>query len=240
MALMKITTIKQETPDAKTFRFENIGQERMNFKPGQFAMVHDIEVVEQGQKKKVNRAYSIASSPLNKYIELVIKAEPHGLASLKWINEVKVGEQYEVKGPFGKFLYSEEMKGDVVLIGAGSGIAPLRSIAHYITEKKLPIKIHLLYSNKTQQDIIMKDEFLALEEDHNNFEVEFTLTREPENSDWEGHRGRIDYEFLEDCIGFLEDKLYYLCGPKEFVTTMEMLLKEHNVPAEKIKKEIYG
>ncbi|MBI3031993.1 oxidoreductase [Candidatus Woesearchaeota archaeon] len=238
--LMKITQVKQETPDTKTFRFEAVNQERMLFKPGQFAMVHDIEVTKDGEKKKVNRSYSIASSPTKNYIELVIKAEHPGLTSPKWINEVKEGEQYEVKGPFGKFVYTEDMKGDVVLIGAGSGIAPLRSIVYYILEQKLPTAVYLIYSNKTQEDIIMKDEFLSLEEDHNNFELEFTLTREPEHSDWEGHRGRIDYEFLEDCIGFLEDKLYYLCGPKEFVISMESLLKEHNVPAEKIKKEIYG
>lgn len=238
--LMKITKVKQETSDTKTFRFESVSQERMLFKPGQFVMVHDIEVVKDGQKKKVNRAYSIASSPTKKYIELVIKAEHPGLTSPKWINEVKEGENYEVKGPFGKFCYSEDMKGDVVLIGAGSGIAPLRSIAYYIAEKKLLITAHLIYSNKTKEDIIMEDEFLALEEEADNFEVEFTLTREPDKSTWQGHRGRIDYEFLEDCLGFIEDKWYFLCGPKDFVTAMEDLLKEHNVPSERIKKEIYG
>ncbi|MBS3128687.1 hypothetical protein J4410_06075 [Candidatus Woesearchaeota archaeon] len=236
---MKITSIKSETDDTKIFRFKYTTDERMDFKAGQFVMVHDIQVEKDGEKKKVNRAYSIASSPGKDFIDLVIKEEHPGLTSSYWVNKVKKDQEFEIKGPYGKFMYTEDVKGDVVLLGAGSGIAPLRGIAQFITEKKLPVKVFLVFSNKTSRDIICKSEFLDMEENNDNFEVHFTVTREPEDSDWEGRRGRIDYEFLEDSIGFLENKVFYVCGSKEFGTGVIDLLKEHGVSEEKIKKEIY-
>ena len=207
-----ITKVIKETPDTHTVRislenFKDQG-EVFSFKPGQFVMVRP-----KIDGKVIPRAYSISSSPTkaqskDNYIDLTVRQTKEPTVS-KWLNERSINDKIIFRGPYGQFFWEENHpeSSQLLLIGGGSGITPLKSIIEYISDKNLPNKTKLLYSAKTQKDIILHDSLTKINNSNENIEIEFSLTREPEESNWTGRRGRIDSEYIKKTlkeIGFYD------------------------------------
>ena len=117
----------QETPGVVTIRFKP--SKKVSFRPGQYFIFYDmVDYLEDC------RAYSASSSPSHDYVDITVKLvqNPH---FSKHLQNLPVGYAIEVRGPHGSFCFDDSAK-DVVLIGAGSGIAPLRSILQYTAEKE--------------------------------------------------------------------------------------------------------
>lgn len=240
---LKIREIRQLSPTAKEIRLDLEGKE-FNFEPGQFIMVElDLEEkkgfkVKEGKSKTQKRAYSISSSPTEKgYLDIVVKLPgKDSFVSKYLIEHIVVGDMLKVEGPYGLFVFDEEKSAkNVVLIGAGSGIGPLLSTISYLNEKKLDVKHHLLFSNKTEEEILCKNELENIAKENPNFTYEFTLTR----SDWQGTKGRINKEMILRSIDNLEETDFYLCGPPEMVKQTQSILLEMGVGKDRIKKEMY-
>ena len=186
-------------------------------------------------------AYSIASAPTARdHVEVVIKETPNGFFSKYMVRDCKAGEKVKFTGPWGHFIYNESLPGHLVLIGAGSGIAPLLSMMRYLTDKKAPNKATLFFSNKTKEDIIYEKELAALPRANPNLRVINTLTREEEGDGWTGERGRVSAEMIKKHIPDVHGALYYLCGPPLMVDGVVKMLKEElGVDPAKIKTEKY-
>ncbi|WP_448588436.1 ferredoxin reductase [Thermocrinis sp.] len=227
-----VLEIITETPTTKTLVF-NLDSVEFNFCPGQYVM---LQVPYQGEVLK--RAYSIANSPTKKgVLELTIKRTPNGRASVVLTEQVKVGDTFRIKGPYGKFVWLPEISKSIVLIGAGSGIVPLMCMLRYIRDKKLSdVNAILLYSNTHYEEIIYRQELEEM--NGSNIKVVHTLTRSfPEG--WKGYTGRINEEMIKREVGDLMNNLYYLCGPPSFVDNMNSILESLGVERERIKKEKY-
>lgn len=232
-----IEEVIQETEDTVTLRLKKTQQ--FDYFPGQFITIDirqfkELENIERG-KKVGPRAYSIGSSPTRDHVDITVKKEDKGRFSV-WIVEekpLKKGDFVTFKGPWGHFIY-EENYGDVVLIGAGSGIVPLKTILEYIADKKLKASATLLYSNKTQKDIIYKKELDSI--NSSNVKIHYTLTQEQ----WNGRTGRINEQMIKECVGDLQNKRYYLCGPMIFAKEIKEILIKKNVKQELIKVEAWG
>ncbi|MBI5392535.1 oxidoreductase [Candidatus Woesearchaeota archaeon] len=239
--ILPITEVITETHDTKTLRFGFSKDKSISFIPGQFVMIA-VPTEKNGKQTVVKRSYSVASSPAKDYLDLTVKAMPNGFIS-KQLQDTEVGQEFDITGPFGHFTFNEKEMQEIVLIGAGSGISPLRCIVQYIQDKELETKATLIYSNKTPDDIIFKKELLEMNDEMQNFSLQLTITR-PEEMEkfrqWTGHTGRIDATFLQECIADIKKPYYFLCGPPEFVNAMETLLIELGIDKEKIKKEVYG
>lgn len=218
----KVIEIRIETPIVKTFK---LGLDKeIEFNAGQFVMLSKEGV-------KITRPYSIASSPNNKdFIEVTLDRKEEGYFSKILHDEIKLGDELKMKGPYGVFYYKEYMGKNLLLIGAGTGIAPLRSIINYIIDNNLDINATLLYSVKTPDDIIFKKELMKLK---NKINCIFTVTRH-DKSDWTGLKGRINEDILKDKIN---NELFYICGPPTMVIDMEFMLKKLGVKNDKIRTE---
>ncbi len=232
---MKAIVIKNE-PNADNVKVLKIKPElELDFKPGQFIMVN-YETIKDNSLVNVKRAYSISSSPLNKnYIELIFDKKPYGLVS-NYLYNLKENDVIEITTPNGFFIFDDHIKEDLVLIGAGTGIAPFLSIARYIKDKKLKNKIALIYSCKTNQDIILYEELKKIKHESKDFEYYITLTQD---NDWDGLKGRINQEMLNSLIKDLNNKIFYLCGPPLMVLDISKVLQSLGVNKEKIKIECY-
>ena len=151
---LKISEIIEETYDTKTYRINLEGNE-LNFEPGQFVSLI-LDFSKDGKTEKVGRSYSISSSPLKKeYIDLTIKKTNKGGVADYILDNLKVGDEIKIKGPYGVFIFKDEIK-KVVFIASGSGISSLMCMIRYNVDKKLDTKITLLLSNKTPEDIIFR------------------------------------------------------------------------------------
>ncbi|MAG52847.1 MAG: oxidoreductase [Nanoarchaeota archaeon] len=239
---LKVSELIELSPTAKAVRFELNGQPFL-FTPGQFIMLQvDLEKsgkfkVNSGKPKIQKRAFSMSSSPTEEnFIEVTVKTTEEAFFSDYLVNYLEEGEEFLIKGPFGQFYFNEnETKKNVMLIGAGSGISPLMSILRFIDSKNLDVNSHIIFCNKTESEILWRDEIEKLSEKE-NISHTFTLTRE----EWDGEKGRVNKEMIGNNLVDANETDFYLCGPPLFVKDIEkMLVLELDVPKENIKKEVY-
>ena len=232
--VLRISKIIDETPFVKIFRVELPKDVNINFYPGQFFMVSFIDDIEI----KTSRAYSIASSPLNKeYLEIGL--DKVGPFTTKLFS-MKEGDLLKFKGPYGKFYFNEDMKNNLVLIAGGTGITPIMGIIKYCNDKKLINKIKFIYNVKTPHNIIYREDLEKIKNENKNFSYVVTVTRPNTEHNWKDSVGRIDIELLKQNIENVDGSLYYLCGPKEFVHSIIEMLESLGVKKEQIKTDIWG
>ena len=199
--------------------------DKFRFNAGQFITLF---IEKNGERKP--RSYSILNPPSQKkIIDLCIKIVEGGYAS-EVFDTLSVGNELEVKGPFGHFVY-EECETDVWMLSAGTGVVPFYSMLKEFLPKSSR-KFTLLFGVRTQKDLCYNDEFLELAEKYPHFTYKPVLSRE----EWDGLKGHVQDNLPED----VSNKIFYLCGLKELVVETKELLVEKGVPADKIKSERYS
>lgn len=233
MAMRTIVDAWMETHNVRTIRFD-YRDAPIEFKAGQFIMCADSF---RGYPRPVKRAYSIASTPLQRdYVDITIKRELPGLMSAK-LCEVPVGYRMEVTGPSGKYLYEPSRGKRVLLLGAGSGITPLYSIANYILESGLEgAQVMCYYSVRTPRDVIYEASWPKMVAAHSNFQFYLTVTRAKPH-EWSGRHGRISADWVRQTSGDVADCVAYICGPTPMVGAMEDICRELGLPEERINTE---
>ena len=142
-----------------------------------------------------------------------------------------------VRGPFGDFIIDEERP--ALFIAGGIGITPLKGMAEYAADKRLQIPIKLLYSNRTEDEIIYRAELEELEQNNSKFQVIHTLTGEKVTNNWAGSKGRIDKDSLRKATKGLSRPMYYFCGKPSMVSAVYDTLLRMGVPEEDMKAEVF-
>lgn len=225
----RVADIIPRTYNVKSFRFARVGS--LNFKAGQYMLV-TLKLDEQEARKP----FSISSSPTEEgYIEFTKKLTGHPFSER--LDALKVGDPVAVEAPFGGFTFEGEYE-RIGLLSGGVGITPLRSICKYCTDMKLNTKVTLLYGNRTEADIVFRQELEQMQRQNNNLRVVLTVA-ESETS-WKGYTGNIDAEMIGEEIPEYRGTVFYVCGPPAMVQAMVNLLKTLDVPGEKVKKEDFA
>ncbi len=226
MVKAMIRKIHNDTPEVKTFILEL--EKNMPFKAGQFVMLK----IDKGRFDKLipSRAYSIANAPNEKHeIKIIAKIIPKGVFS-PFLDRLAEHEEIEILGPYGRFTLIENEAKSITLIGAGTGVAPLIGIMDFALSNN--IKVDLFYSDKTERDLIHKNEIEDLLTSK-KIRGKLVTTRETSN-----YSGRIDAKFLKSNIK-PSDK-YFVCGPPQFVNDVVQNLEAQGIPENDIKTERYG
>lgn len=242
MAVLKVILdkITVETHNTKTYclRYKD-PHAVFEFKPGQFVMLA-IPCVKDGKEQIVRRAYSIASPPTQKEsIDLTMKKE--GLVTTK-MDCLNGGEELEVSGPYGTFVFQEAMSNNVMFLASGAGIAPIWGIMKFIRDKKLDVKMTLVFSNMTPHDIIYKNELPQLINEAKDLVIALTITRPNESSiqeleAWTGRKGRIDKNLIKEFMDLRTPDLFYVCGSPDMVNACMQHLKDLGVSPVRIRTE---
>lgn len=198
-----------------------------SFQAGQFITMF----LEKDSVKKP-RSYSILNQPSQKgRLDFVIKLLEQGFAS-EIFREMEIGEEIEMKGPFGHFLFHPEGSEEHLFIGTGTGLAPLYSMIKENVKKYPDKRFQLLLGMRYQKDIFMEEELKKLAKENKNFNYVITLSRE----EWNGPRGRVQKHLPKN----LKDKTFYICGLKELVLETKELLLSKKVEADKVNFERYN
>ncbi|MEM3404568.1 MAG: FAD-binding oxidoreductase [Nitrososphaeria archaeon] len=221
-----VIEIIQRTYNVKSFRFK--APKDFNHKPGQFMFV-TIKINDTPTKKP----FSISCSPTEKgYVEFTKKLTGHEFSNA--LDTLKIGDWVKIDGPFGNFTFTGEYD-KIALLSGGIGITPLRSICRYATDMKLTTRITLLYGNRTEKDIVFREELEQMPKQNPNLKIVLTLD-EPD-SDWKGYSGVINRDMIRNEIPDYLDRIFYTCGPPAMVRAMDVLLVQLNIPSTRIKKE---
>lgn len=234
---LRVHKITRESDTVKTFTLVDPqnGELPFQYLPGQF-----LTLSASINGRSVVRAYTIASSPLNRtFCELSVKREDQGTFSRYLHDLIKVGDVIDVKGPSGLFVFTGTESQSIVLIGAGIGVTPMMSVLRYLISKSWPGRITLLFSCRDKKDYLFQDELEALARVSSNFKLLVTLTGNA-GAGWNGLTGRISKELIDENIPDLSSSRIHLCGPITFMDGIKKILRELNVPPESIKTESFG
>jgi ferredoxin-NADP reductase len=174
-----------------------------------------------GDGYQAERSYSIASPPEEQpRVTLTVERLDDGEVSPYLTEELRVGDNLELRGPIGGyFVWEASMGGPLLLVAGGSGIVPLMSMIRHRAATGSTVPTRLLYSSRSDADIIYRDELDRLVKTTQGLEVVYTLTR-TQPPGWTGYHRRVDVELLRD-VGWPTDQrpLIYICGPTPFVET---------------------
>ena len=223
-----VLEVIQRTYNVKSFRF--FRPEQFEFKPGQYISVN---MLINGKEEK--RFFSISSSPTQKrFFEFTQKLTDNDFSVA--LGHLKKGDCVMVDGAFGSFTFEGEFP-KVVMLAGGVGVTPYRSMIKYCVEKKVDTDIVLLYSNRTESDILFKKEFDLISNQQPNIKTVYTLTKA--NTPWTGYTRRIDKKMILDEVSDFKERIFFICGPPKFVTSMENILDELKVDTKNIREEKY-
>ena len=187
---------------------------------------------------QAQRSYSIASAPEDEHLVLTVERLEDGEVSPYLVDELRPGDQLELRGPIGGyFVWETELGGPLLLLAGGSGIVPLRCILRHRAAAGSAVPARLLYSSRSLAEVIYRDE---LERAADGVDVRLTLTREqPEG--WTGYARRIDGVLLAELAWPAgESPLTYICGPTAFVETAASALVQLGHEPQRIRTERFG
>ncbi len=189
---------------------------------------------------QAQRSYSIASAPEDDHLVLTVERLDDGEVSPYLVGELRPGDELELRGPVGGyFVWEESFGGPLLLVGGGSGVVPLRAMLRHHRAVASSVPVRFLYSARSLDDVIYRDEFERLAGDA-NVDVRFTLTRvQPEG--WHGFGRRIDAQMLEEVSWPADERpLAYICGPTPFVETVASALVQLGHEATRVGTERFG
>ena len=205
-----VLDIITEAPDAVTLRLAL--EESEGFVAGQY---YNVRMAVAGRPTPVQRAYSVGSSPLpdSTIIEIGVREVPGGLISPQLVNTLTVGDYVEVRGPVGRFTWTKDDGGPVLLVGAGSGVVPLMSMVRYAAASDLDISVRLVCSSSNFAYAFYHDDLSELARRHSWLEVIHTFTQDPGDARATYHR-RIDQAMVAEAVASLFPQRTYICGPE--------------------------
>ncbi|MCL4542527.1 MAG: FAD/NAD(P)-binding protein [Deltaproteobacteria bacterium] len=200
--LAEIKEIIQETKDTKTIRLTINGSD-IYFLPGQFG---EFSVIGEGES-----TFGFSSSPLRKeFFEFSFRTSGRATTGINGLNP---GDKLSFRGPYGNYFDTSKMKGkNLIFIGGGIGMAPVKSILEYCFDERDDYgKITVLYGARTVGDLLYKNAFDDWRK-YKNTEVVITVDPGGETADWTGKTGFVP-AILEQLPLKGENSIAIVCGP---------------------------
>lgn len=203
-------------------------------------------------REKITRAYSMANYPEERgliKLNVRIALPPRGTKNAQpglmssYIFNLKPGDKVVVSGPYGEF-FPRETDAEMIYIGGGAGMAPLRShIFDLLKRRNSPRKIGYWYGARSLRETFYADEFDALTRQNPNFEWRLALSDPTPEDNWDGPTGFIHQVLYDNYLKdhpAPEDCEYYLCGPPMMNQAVLRLLDNLGVERENIAFDDFG
>jgi ferredoxin-NADP reductase len=229
----EVVDVVTETSRVKTITFDVPGW------PGHRAGQHvDVRLTaEDGYQSQ--RSYSIASAPDGTRIKLTVERLDDGEVSTYLTEELRPGDQIELRGPVGGyFVWEPTLDGPLFLVAGGSGIAPLMSMIRTRAMAGSDTDARLLFSSRSWDDVIYREELERL--NGNGLKVVHTLTRSQPPA-WTGFARRIDADMLAEVAPSpAELPRIYVCGATPFVENAAEALVHLEHDPHTVKTERFG
>lgn len=189
--------------------------------------------------RSVTRSWSVATPPAcSDKIELNIRRIAGGLATDGWVFAgLSAGEQVAISGPYGRFFLREQRTEPAILIGGGTGLAPLKSIVRHVLETGAPHRLYLYHGARTRADLYDVDYFTDLEaRSGGQLSYRPVLSEEAVGGIRHGNVTDAVEEDFETCGGHVA----YLCGPPPMVeAALKMLMKKRLFPRDMYREDFF-
>lgn len=224
-----VESTRELTHDIKEIKLRLNEPAEISHRPGQY-----VQVQAPSAEEPVFRAYSI-SSPVYEpnVVELVVKLVPGGIGST-YLHNLNPGDTVTFTGPYGEFWLNEDPSVEIVCVGGGCGMAPMRNIIYTIYSQWPDRSCWLFFGCRTTQDIFYLEQFKKLERKHANFHVLYALSDALKPGEqWDGETGFIHLavdKYLESGVR----RQAFLCGPPPMIEAVMRVLVEKGINSEDI------
>ena len=209
-----------------------------------------VEDPETGKQKEIARKYTPTSDVHQKgYCEFVIKVYhknvhpnfPHGGLMTQYLEKMPVGEYIKIEGPKGKLKYTGRgnfyiskqyhIKRKIGMVAGGSGITPMFQIIQAVVKNKDKVEISLLFGNRSEKDILIREELEQLREDYpDNFKLHYMIDKADHPETWKGEVGYVTKEILEKYMPEAgDDTIILTCGPSILNNLVKQYLPDHMI-----------
>ncbi len=232
---LRVAEVIPETPSTKTLRLVPAAGPLPPFQAGQYITLF-VEV----DHVRTSRPYSL-SSPPNQigFYEITVRRVEGGLVSNFLLDQVRPGDRLTASGPAGNFYHNPLFhRPDMVCLAGGSGITPFASMIREILECGLDRTVTLIYGSRTADEILWHDLLTGLAERHANFTYRPVV--ENPTAAWDGPTGYLTRQVIQETVGDVSDKTFYLCGPQAMYDFCLAELEALGVLRRRIRTEVYG
>lgn len=217
------------THDIKEIRLQLDEPAEISHRPGQY-----VQVQAPSPDGPVFRAYSISSPVYEPNLaELIVRLVPGGIGST-YLHNLNIGDTVNFTGPYGEFILSEDPSVEIVCVGGGCGIAPIKNIIYTIYDRWPQRRCWLFFGCRTTKDIFYLREFEKLAENYANLNIVYALSDKlQEDEHWDGETGFIHLavdKYLE--VGIKRQA--FLCGPPPMIEAVTRILEEKGLGSEDI------
>ena len=217
------------THDIRELRLALGEPEEISHRPGQY-----VQIQAPSPEGPVFRAYSIASPVYEpNVVDLVVRLIPGGIAST-YLHSVSDGDPMVFTGPYGEFRLNEDPDTEVVCVGGGAGMAPMRNIIYSIYDRWPDRSCWLFFGCRRTPDIFYLKEYEELAAKHPNFHVVYALSDPLEPDEvWDGETGFIHLSvdrYLEPGV----KRQAFLCGPPPMIDAVMLVLEDKGMREEDI------
>ncbi len=227
---MKFVFVKKKLEARDTYSFYFKPESKFIYEPGKFVYLILPEL--KNDPRGNMRHFSISSSPTENGDIMIVMRFPKLHSQYKdYLLNLKSDDLVDIDGPQGVYDWNEKTQGNHVFIAGGVGIASFRGRIKYSLETNHKVSIHLLYSNKTEEDVAFYEEIKNLEKNYENFKVDFFLT--------ESKSKRIDKDVLMNIKDKYNETTFWISGTPNMVDDIEEKLIDLKVPYKNILSEKY-
>jgi ferredoxin-NADP reductase len=230
-----VRAVRPETPAARTLVLD------VPDWPGHVSGQHVDVRLTADDGYQAQRSYSIASPPEADDLELTVERIDDGEVSPYLVDEVRAGDEFEVRGPVGgHFTWRVPDGGPLLLVAGGSGLVPLMAMLRHRAAQGAAVPARLLVSARRWHDVLYRDELAALAAGGDGLDITYTLTRAVPPG-WEGYDRRVDRGMLDE-VGPPPHTAprVFVCGPTAFVERVaDLLVQAGHAPAA-IRAERFG
>jgi Na+-transporting NADH:ubiquinone oxidoreductase subunit F len=209
--------------------------------------------IESHVREQVIRAYSMANYPgergiimLNVRVATPPPRAPEGTPPGRvssYIFNLKPGDKVTISGPYGEF-FIKDTDAEMVYIGGGAGMAPLRShIYELFKKRKTKRKVSYWYGGRSTRELFYVDEFKRIEKEFPNFQFHIALSDPLPEDNWTGYKGFIHQVLYDNYLKdhpAPEDIEYYICGPPLMLQAVLKMLGDLGVEPENIAFDDFG
>ena len=216
-----VKSTRSVTHDIKEIRFSLIEPAEISHRPGQY-----VQILAPSSDGPVSRAYSISSAAYeHNEVELNVRLVDGGIGST-YLHNLEVGDEVVFTGPYGEFELNTGPETELICVGGGCGMAPMKNIIYSVYDRWPERSLWLFFGCRGTADIFYLDEVKTLAEKHPSFHVVYALSDELGPGEvWDGETGFIHLavdKMLEPGI----KRQAFLCGPPPMIEAVTVVLKQ--------------
>lgn len=228
---VKIASLRKLAPDVMEVLLKLPETERLQFLAGQY-----IDILLPENKR---RAFSIANAPSNdEYLELHIRHIDGGEFTDQVFNELEEKSLLRIEGPHGSFFLQDKSSRPIVMMGGGTGFAPLKGMIEQLIQEGVEQSVHLFWGVRSKIDLYHQAlvEKWVLQYENIHF---IPVLSEPKDEDnWQGETGFV-HEAVIKHITNLSDYDVYMSGPPAMVDAGASVFKKMGLSDEHIHSDSF-